>query len=491
MLCVGVGIGILVALASYVTKTAYVALLPCGLMLMLPTLFLKHFRLYWFVIFLLSMQFTITKNLNDGLAVIDALQIDYTIDNFTFEISATDLAFLVLLAIWANDWMFHRRPLRFPPVTWLAVGYLGLALLSLVGAPSPYLGMVEIFRQIRFLIVFLFAVNCLDSKLAVRVLTIVGVIILVTQGGMTAARFETGYMTPLTFGNTHQDLSQITEYLSVDRTAGVSAVRSFGTLGSPGSTVRLCLMVIPFALFLCVRNAMFRMQFVFATLTAFGILSLVLTFTRVYYITTVVQILLVFFIAVRDRMLKREEIILIVLLGIAATAAVSPKLYEQFTVREDSASVRILQYEATARMILDNPFIGVGLNNGTGLKRKYATASFNKADPDTQFYLEPTHNAYLSLACEIGIPGALLFFAFFGRIAQLAWRQSRHSTDPEVKLIANMLVVVFCSVAINSLMDPLDEYPVLMLLWMYAGITLNLPRMAQDQAAVIPGRGAR
>ena len=117
-------------------------------------------------------------------------------------------------------------------------------------------------------------------------LAVVGVIILVTQAGICVARFETGYMLPLTFGDTHQDLSQIQQYLTVDRSVEGSAVRAFGTLGSPGSTVRLCMMMIPFALFLCVPNTMFRMRFVFVALTAFGILGLVLTFTRVYYITT-------------------------------------------------------------------------------------------------------------------------------------------------------------------------------------------------------------
>ena len=38
------------------------------------------------------------------------------------------------------------------------MGYLGLALLSIVGTPSPYLGLVEMSRQLKFFIVFLFAV---------------------------------------------------------------------------------------------------------------------------------------------------------------------------------------------------------------------------------------------------------------------------------------------------------------------------------------------
>ena len=322
MLCLGGGIGTLVALALYVTKTAYVGLLPLGLALLLSTVFVKNFRLYWFAIFLLSLQFTMSKNLNDGLAVNDELKIDYTIQNFTFQVTATDLALLVLVVIWANDRVFRRQPMRFPPVTWLAVGYLGISLLSTVGAASPYLGYVELSQQIKFFIVYLFAVNCLDSKSAVRVLAIVGVIFLVTQAGMTVARFESGYMTPLTFGDTHQELSQIEEYLAVDRTDEGSWVRAFGTLGSPGSTVRLCMMVIPFALFLCVPNAMFGMWFAFAVLTAFGLLGLVLTFTRVYYITTAVQCVLAFLIMLRDRMLKREVVVLVVLLGLAAVAAV-------------------------------------------------------------------------------------------------------------------------------------------------------------------------
>jgi O-Antigen ligase len=481
ILGLGGGIGTLVALVLYGAKPVYAALLPLGLALALPAAFVKNFRLYWFAVFLLSLQFQNGKNLNDGLAVIDALKIDYTIWNFTFQITATDLALLVLLFIWANDRMFHGKPLRFPPVTWVAVGYLLICLLSIMGAASPYLGFVELSQQIKLFIVYLFAVNCLDSKSALRVLAIAGTVILVTQAAVTVARFETGYMTPLAFGERSEELSTINQYLTVDRDAEESAVRAFGTLNSPGSTVRLCMMVIPFALFLCVSNAMFRKRFLFVAPTAFGIGGLLLTFTRVYYIIGAFQIVLAFLIMIRDRILKREVAVLLVLLGLAGGAAMSPWLYEQFTVRTDSAEVRLLQYEAAAKMIRANPFLGVGLNNGTGEKPKYADTTYKWYDPDTQFYLEPTHNVYLSLASEIGVFGASLFVAFFARVAFLAWRQSRRSADPEIRLAANALVVVFCSVAVSGLMDPIAEYTTLVLLWLYAGISLNLPRMAQGQ----------
>ena len=83
----------------------------------------------------------------------------------------------------------------------------------------------------------------------------------------------------------------------------------------------------------------------------------------------------------------------------------------------------------------------------------------------------------LNLAAEIGVVGALLFLAFFMRIAYVAWK-SRDSPDPALRYFANCLFVVYCGVFVNILIDPFDESPVLVLLWMFAGVSLNLPLMA-------------
>ena len=130
-------------------------------------------------------------------------------------------------------------------------------------------------------------------------------------------------------------------------------------------------------------------------------------------------------------------------------------------------------------MIIAHPFLGVGLNNTTDQKRDYLNLTYYPNDPDTHFYTESTYNLYLSMASEIGVLATLLFVAFFANATVVAWRQSRRSPDPEMRLAANALFVAFCSAALNSMMDPLDETPLLTLLWLYAGISLNLSRMAQ------------
>ncbi len=310
-------------------------------------------------------------------------------------------------------------------------------------------------------------------------LAAVAVVILVTQGAMTMTRFETGYMTFFSFGDSGQDATQVERYLSVDHSGPGSVVRAFGTLGSPNETTRLCLMVIPFALFLSAPNPMFRMRFAYAALTAFGIAGLVLTFTRVFYITTTIQLILAFVIMLRDRMLRREVAILIAFIGLLAAAAVAPKLYQQFTVREDSMSVRELQNKTAVEIILDHPLLGVGLNNAPEQLRKYAKVTYNKNDTNTQFYKEPINNMLLSMAAEVGVLGTLLFVGFFSKAAYVAWRESHASGDPEIRFVANALVVVFCGVAVNGVMDPFDEYPGLMLLWLFAGISLNLSALSR------------
>src|SRR5438105_2294350 len=96
LICLGLGVGTLVAFGLYFTKTVYVAVLPLGLLVLVPALLINNFRVYWFAVFLLSLQLPISKSLNNGLAVFDRLKIDYTIWNFTFEVTATDLVLLVL-----------------------------------------------------------------------------------------------------------------------------------------------------------------------------------------------------------------------------------------------------------------------------------------------------------------------------------------------------------------------------------------------------------
>ena len=482
LVAVGACLGAMTALVLFATKPLFVALPIAGLLVVMPTFVIRDKRLYWLGVLLFALQFEIEKNLNDGLAVIDRLNIDYTLWHFTFQVHVTDLILLVLLFYWYVETVFKGQRPYFPRAGWLVIAFLASCLLSLVAAPSPYLGLVEISRQLKFFVLFLYVANNVNTKAALRVVAIMAIAILTIQAAVTVVRYETGWMQPLAFGDARQDEDHVLQYLSVDRGDIGDQVRAFGTLGSPGSTLRLCMMVIPFGLLLSMRNPFFSRRMLFLGLTAFGMGSLLLTFTRAYYPTTAIQVAAAFFIGMRHRYLSRPEILLLVVVGLAGLGAVAPKVYEQLTVRQDSVTVRMQQYKATTDMIFDNPIFGVGLNNGTGLKERYANVTFDEQDPDTQFYLEPTHNLYLSLASEIGLIGSMLYFGFFAHVLARTWRVS-NSMDPELRFFANALLLAFAGLFVNSLYDPMHEDAVMRMLWLYAGLAFALSRMAGSDSA--------
>ena len=131
VIAAGLCMGGVTALALFATKPLVVALPIAGLLLVIPTFVVRDKRLYWLGVLLFALQFEIEKNLNDGLAVINELNIDYTLWHFTFQVHATDLVLTVLLFYWYLETVFKRQRPYFPRIAWLVVGFLGFCLLSL------------------------------------------------------------------------------------------------------------------------------------------------------------------------------------------------------------------------------------------------------------------------------------------------------------------------------------------------------------------------
>ncbi len=474
LVAIGAGAGLFAALILYGTKAVLLWLVIAGLLVLIPTFIVRDHRLYWLALFFLVIQFEIKKNLNDGLAIVRDFHIDYTLYNFTFEVRGSDLVFLMLAFFWIHDIVFHGRRLRLPRATWLAVIYLGICVLSLFGARWPYLGIVEIVRQMRFVIFFLYAYNNLCSPKALRLIAAAAIAILVFQGAVTAGRYGFGFYETLAFGVDHQDEQERDKYLQIDRESGNSTRRAFGTGLAPGSTGKLCLMLIPFALLCCLPNPLLRRQGIIIVLFAASGAALLLTYTRSFFLAAGVELLAGFLIAVWRGYLPRTGALVILALALVGAAAVAPKVSEMFHYRKNSYTVRFAQYESSYAQIKAHPLLGLGINNGTGLKREYVRTSYNEVDPNTQSYAEPTHNLYLALAADIGIPGAILFFAFFGIVIRTAWRLSATSRDPTTAFFASAVLIVFVGVATSAMGDPFHEDATLALAWMYSGVILGL-----------------
>lgn len=91
------------------------------------------------------------------------------------------------------------------------------------------------------------------------------------------------------------------------------------------------------------------------------------------------------------------------------------------------------------RLLQQHPLIGAGIGG------------FRYSSPNPGAYKWP-HNIFLELACELGIPAALLVIAIFSSAIKESWRQLRDRRSPEfpLSLIAVALFVIGIVNALNT-----------------------------------------
>lgn len=458
----------------------------------LPTLVVKEPQLYWLTLFLFTSALEIKKNLGDGFKIRAAFNMDYELPIFVPEIRLSDLAFLMLLGFWLLRLLGPRRErFRFPAVAWLAVGYLGWATISLLGAPNRYLGAVHLARDIKFFVIFLYAVNNIDSKRMVRVITAALLAVLVLQAGLTLARyqFKFGYLGGSMLGRasdiTNADLLTINE---VDgRISG--GRRAFGTIPSPAGTAEHLLLLLPVALFAGFSASKSSTRMAFFALAAIGTAALVVTYSRAALTGFIVGLVLAAVLAHRRQLIPRRMFVLAFLFASVAAVGISPLVYKYYSTRTSQVPIRFVQYRTALNMIKANPILGVGLNNSAGLQRDYNPnlSSLPLNDPKKISWKAPIHNYFLSMTADIGIIGTALFLTFFAFICRESYRWTR-SPDREISLAAGAALVAIVSLWTAVLADPLYQDGTQTLLWFFSGLTFAFGRIASESPTPAPGR---
>ena len=109
-------------------------------------------------------------------------------------------------------------------------------------------------------------------------------------------------------------------------------------------------------------------------------------------------------------------VLAVLLLGaLVMPAPVKRSLEDAFDITSGTARERVMLWEGTINMIKEHPLLGFGIN----------TYSRNFPDYKPKDYADYrySHNCYLQMASEIGIPGALLFIIFFLSVLEICRRR--------------------------------------------------------------------
>jgi O-antigen ligase len=193
-------------------------------------------------------------------------------------------------------------------------------------------------------------------------------------------------------------------------------------------------------------------------------------------------VLMLLFSLTQRRLRPRAGIplMVIVAIGIAFAIHYAPTITEQFTAdfRQSSAEVRKPLNRVAMSMIEDYPVLGVGLGNYRLMTPPYARIE-GKRTPDVNWrdYAQIVHNSFLLIACEVGIPGVLLFVCLVLAMFRIGLKVLRHK-QAHLSNIAVGLMTGLLALCISINTGPnIMNHQILMMFWLIAGFLTALSRL--------------
>lgn len=247
-------------------------------------------------------------------------------------------------------------------------------------------------------------------------------------------------------------------------------LRLFSVFPDSHSFAIFCLLMIPIflslALFLKDNKTK---NFFFWVLTVFSLVGIVLSGSRGAWLSAVPVIALMLYIyrkkiepaLARKALLTAAIFILVFLFSIGypsllykfqswqgSNASTTFSFFERAKSISDTEDIsnkgRIEIWRASAKSLINYPFLGVGLGNYVTVLNENVSAAKKGAS---------AHNLYLDFAAEIGIFGALILIAIFIEVLRSCWLVFRRAQEPYFKIFGLLFGLYFLWVMAYSLFD--------------------------------------
>lgn len=238
--------------------------------------------------------------------------------------------------------------------------------------------------------------------------------------------------------------------------------RMFATLQNPnlfGEYLLIVLSVAGTGIFQGLKEKRWRLLAWMVPLSLFFLICMTLTYSRAIWISFACVI--IYWGIVIDRRL------LLSLLAIPAIlffyhGEVASRLWSLFDGNDTSAVLRWALWDSTTYMIVDYPILGIGWD---AFWFVYPHYNYYIQAPDVIIY--HAHNMFLNVLAEIGIPGALFYFAAIYGHAVYALRLPKATISNIVKYGMGAVVV---GVTISGLFDhDLFSHQVSVIFWQLLG----------------------
>ena len=140
---------------------------------------------------------------------------------------------------------------------------------------------------------------------------------------------------------------------------------------------------------------------------------------------------------------------------ILANSSFRNTLFSTFNIEHPTIQIRLHTWKQALAIVRDHPVFGVGLGNYDVIGWKYLDETQEQLIIESNTRMDRTHNEYLNLTSELGLPGLLAFLTFLGLTISGAVAWLRASVKHE-----NFWIVAALTAGILSgLVDAIFTFP--------------------------------
>jgi O-antigen ligase len=399
-------------------------------------------------------------------------------------VTAAKVAGAMTFASWLINAALRRERIR---LGWESVPLLALFLWSALGvflSDTWRLQWPEWFRLGTLVAYYILSVNLLNSQERIHVFTMV-----VVYCGVAMALFAVAqYFIPAFHLNAETAIADIGAgvegaFVDPESLNGEAAVRVSGRAGHSNWLALIILIIMPLNVYWYAVAASRKARTFCVCAVVVEIIALILTFTRTGFLVG-----LVIFAVLGVRRLVRvnpPRLAYVAFAVVLALLALPPAYKERVFdldkyTQSDSVRHRLQLQDAAWEMVLEEPVWGVGLS-GYGLR-------IVDGDSDVahimrwlvdEMHWDPriigTHNMYLQLASETGLPGLALMLLFFGIMLRYLGKAERSylnlGNEPAATLVmslqVSLLSFLLCAIFLHALQQKIW--------WMMASIAAVVP----------------
>jgi O-antigen ligase len=137
-----------------------------------------------------------------------------------------------------------------------------------------------------------------------------------------------------------------------------------------------------------------------------------------------------------------------------------------------SSMERVYRWVAAKRMIYDNPWMGTGPDTFYPQYFRYSVETYRTYVSDNPEQ-STTHNYFMMVATEQGLPGMLLFVVVMGLVLMLVYKQYARSQNRYARDMLMGILLIQCVFLFHQLMNDLvEENKLSYLFWLLQGISL-------------------